>query len=150
MPYRTTEIPSKVPLPTSQTPLQNNSPVNQEPMNTAVTDSITLDEMVNEKPPKDEKEKNQDGNEETCSLLCRPVPKRTSNMKEEKALDTTIRFHNPPKEIFKPAVEVSIFVFHFLYVYLTEKSVKIVNPCFDRESFPSEIASKDEKYLFKT
>ena len=59
-------------------------------------------------------------NKEQCTLLCKPVPKRTLTMKaaenddtydadvSKRGLNNNLRFHNPPKEIFKPAVEVGI------------------------------------------
>ena len=51
-----------------------------------------------------------------CTLLCKPVPKRTlntamaNNADNVNKPDTNLRFHNPPKEIFKPAVEVRHFL----------------------------------------
>jgi len=109
MPYRTTQILLRLPTSISQPLLKSNSSINNETLNTVVTE--LSDVGINEELPKENRNSPTDGKEEneskdTCSLLCRPVLKRTSNMKKDKILDTTIRFHNPPKEIFKPAVEV--------------------------------------------
>lgn len=54
------------------------------------------------------------GDSEQCTLLCKPVPQRTLTMKnnnngdEVTKTDSNLRFFNPPKEIFKPTVEVSM------------------------------------------
>ena len=67
-------------------------------------------------------ERNEDS--ETCTLLCKAVPQRTLNMTNNnnsdggvtKTTDFNLRFHNPPKEIFKPTVEVGgIIIMVFVY-----------------------------------
>ncbi|XP_066919194.1 uncharacterized protein [Clytia hemisphaerica] len=130
MPYRE-NISVRVPLPRESPPLTNGTmdandiqithnlgPGEQSSNNKNDPPEIAREEELSEEMEEKltinghlEASSTDDG--ETCTLLCKPVPKRTlnlttddsSNSPTEENKDNSLRFHNPPKDIFKPAVE---------------------------------------------